>query len=351
MDREKERARELEREVERERERQREVEMRSFREFSTKLPIVLRAPNARSAALGGGVLEETQHGIAGNVYESTAASGAHGFSGGAGVGLVPLKYDGQPGNGSGRNVMAGASPPTSMHSMGRIAPLDRGNKDPTTLPSSRQSSRQGSRQQGAQQHGQGASNYLVPQDFGPRLTTPINNVNASAVSGNDYYASGYHNNTGGGNFPPQAGPYAQNADGMPYYGQTTGGLGPMHNGAYRGPAGSMSSGNNFGVNPPHASNLPQLQYNNPGVGSPDIVAQNSSQIGANMPMGFSTAGSRWDADHQFAGSGGDYAQPNSQGLKYSSGAQAANTGSGPRGHGPGASGPNGAHGQHRTQVN
>lgn len=351
MDREKERARELEREVERERERQREVEMRSFREFSTKLPIVLRAPNARSAALGGAVLDEAPSGIPGNVYEGATGPGAHGFGGGAGVGLVPLKYDGYSGSGGGRNGMAGASPPTSMHSMGRIAPLDRGSKDPSMLPSSRQSSRQGSRQQGGQQHGQGASNYLVPQDFGPRLTTPISNVTATSVSGSDYYGNGFHSNTGAINFPPQSGAYAQNTAGGPCYGQASGGLGPMPSAVYRGAAGNMSNGNNFGVNPGHSSNLPQLQYSN--VGGSQDVASTASQIGGSMAMGFPT-GSRWDGDHQFTGSSGDYAQANSQGLKYpsgGSGVQDGNTISAPRGHGPGTSGPSGAHGHHRTQVN
>jgi cyclin-dependent kinase-like len=378
-EREKERARELEREVERERERQRDNEMRSFREFSTKLPIVLRAPNARSAVLGGAVPDEATGGTT-NIYDSGVGGS------GMGGGLLPLKYDGGGGGGGGgagnRSGVAGLSPPSALHSMGRIAPLDRGSKD--ALPPSRQSStsRQGSRQQG---QGQGQApmpasygQQQQQQDFGPRITTPISNLSgapvAGGVPGNDYYMGG----GGGGGYSSGgagAGSYAMqpmqpsggysaalgqgHGQGQGQGGAAHGGPGPgpfysqppqhQHAAAYRsgngGGGASSSNGNNFAGNQPQAlSHLPQLQYSN---GAQDLVYSNGG------------GGGGWEGESHFNNAADNYNNPPGQGgqnphniQKYTSSSQApAVAAPAPRGHGPGASGAvGGAHAHHRAQV-
>lgn len=301
--------------------------MKSFREFSTKLPIVLRAPTARSAVLGGGL---EAHAANGNIYDNAAASGGIYSNGsGIGIGLMPLKYDSQP---------VGGAPPSSVHSMGRIAPLDRSGKEPppVALPSSRQSSRQGNRQPqptGPQQS-QGTGGFYAQQDFNARLTT----VNGS-ISGESHYAGGY---TGASPPPGYSGGYTQSGHalgGGNYYNQTSSGLGAIPPASYRQ--------NNFPASLA-VSHLPHLQYNASNEGATSNSSNSFSNSG--VPVMYSNAGvGGWDGDETFMNSGADYSLPNgSNPLKYLAHETVASV-SPPRVHGPGGHASNGLV-PHRTQV-
>ena len=340
-ERERERARELVKEVERERERQREMEMRSFREFSTKLPVVLRAPNARSTALGGGVLEENN---GTNMYDGGHTNYPHVNSGA--VGLLPIKYESGGGPGASKSGLGGPNPPSSMSSMGRIAPLDRGSKDAPPphingLPSSRQSSRQGNRQQNMQQL-QGGSNFNANQEFGPRLTTPTSNNNGHPISSanSEYYMNGYGVGLQPGPGNSQSNGYSHNSG--PYYGQSN----PNFSSASFRSSNTnavLQNTNNFSGNQGQAAaaHLPQLQYNsNPQ----EVVA----------------GGLHWDADNPFVNNIVDYSSgANPHSMKFNiqnpniSGGETTATAPLPRGVGPGGNGPGSdasSHAHHRTQV-
>jgi hypothetical protein len=272
-ERERDRQRELEREVERERERQRELEMRSFREFSTKLPIVLRAPNARNAALAGGHPDELG-------ADSGGGGGNH-------HSLQPLKYDsrGGPGPGGGPGAL-------NVNAMARMAPLDRGGsheaaaaagKDASYaaggFPSARQSSRQGARHhQLSQQQQQQPS---PGQDLGPRLTTPVSS-GAGAAAG--MYMGGFGAPAapagGMGYMAAPAGGYLIGVQGTQAAAPGGGGVyhvvpsaSPVQAAPYRPPHGmagvaAMGSGYPMGSMPPlmndgsgmPVSHLPHLQY-------------------------------------------------------------------------------------------
>lgn len=390
-DRERERARELEREVERERERQREQEMRSFREFSTKLPIVLRTPNARNAALGGG-----GGGYADEYGMDSGAGGNH-------HSLQPLKYESGAGMGIGGGGLRGAIGATAGpgapngHAMARMAPLDRGisgqegsGKDPSSssyaaggFPSARQSSRQGVRHHQLSQQQQ----QQQQQDLGPppRLTTPVNamSVQAGGAAAGLYMggylapAGGGGGGGGGGYVIGLQGGVGVGVGGGPQGGAAPGGGGVYHVVPSASPGQStqfrpspgmasvaMGSGYPMGGMPSHlndgsgvsVSHLPHLQYvahaSSPGMdqqqqhlntataiahldGKPYVIPLVYSAAGNGVVGGWDRGDNSSSIDPYNSGRQEQQQQQTSsslQGLKFSSG-QGGGVGSGAEGEG------------------
>jgi hypothetical protein len=353
--------------------------MRSFREFSTKLPIVLRAPNARNAALGGITVNEESS----NAYSHSQENN---FNGGQQIhGLMPLRHDGFS---QARNVPNAVSPPTgSMSSVNRIAPIERGGSRTGEGIASRQSSRQGGPnklQPPGQQVPQPVGTAVGAQlEYMPRLSTPLSGIANIPLSGTantqnaEIFVGGFGN-------PYMTTNYQQIPTG--HYNNPP----PGSSGGYRG----HGSPGNYAVGAiPQQLNtmvpisqLPQLQYGNVGgqaIGNIDMIHLNTNGqhiapgLSVNstatiahvdgkqyvIPLVYSSAGgnSGWDERAGSIPNSMDYM--GSVSGKYPSQAGVDNivdavAPSSPpiasRGNGPGTGGPGssvgGAHTHHRAQV-